>query len=93
MKASQTDASILIDSRDFARLLRVSLRHVTRLDRDALCPRALNIGRRCKRWKKATVESWLSLGCPPRDKFEQLVLTSAAAGVPSREKWEARTHA
>lgn len=49
-----------------------------RLDASGLLPKAIRLAG-CKLWSRRTIDFWLSLNCPPRDEFEQ-ILASRKAG-------------
>lgn len=51
--------SLLIDARELARLLSVSLATLHRMKAAGKLPRELALSRGCVRWRRATVERWL----------------------------------
>jgi predicted DNA-binding transcriptional regulator AlpA len=57
----------LINARQFAKMLKVSLRTLWRLVRDGKAPQPIKLNGNT-RWLKSTVVAWLKAGCPPQRK-------------------------
>jgi predicted DNA-binding transcriptional regulator AlpA len=64
-------APLAVDADGLAGLLSCSLRHVRRLDAEALIPRGFRLGGRCKRWRVDEIRDWLSAGSPDRAAWER----------------------
>jgi predicted DNA-binding transcriptional regulator AlpA len=64
-------APLAVDAVGLADLLSCSLRHVRRLDAEALIPRGFLLGGRCKRWRVDEIREWLSAGSPDRGAWER----------------------
>jgi predicted DNA-binding transcriptional regulator AlpA len=58
--ADEAADSLLIDARELARLLSVSLATLHRMKSAGKLPRELALSRGCVRWRRETVELWLS---------------------------------
>ncbi len=58
-----SELSLLIDVHDVASMLKCSARHVWRLADSGRMPRPYKIGA-LRRWDRATIERWVSEGCP-----------------------------
>jgi len=58
-----SEQSLLIDVHSVATLLACSARHVWRLADSGRMPRPFKIGA-LSRWDRATIERWVSEGCP-----------------------------
>ena len=58
-----SEQSLLIDVHDVAAMLKCSARHVWRLADAGKMPRPYKVGA-LRRWDRATVERWVSEGCP-----------------------------
>ena len=67
----EEEASLLLTVRDLSRLLSVSVPTLWRWDASGKLPRAIKIGG-IKRWPRATIEEWITLGCIPQKEFEAL---------------------
>ena len=63
-----------------AKRLSVSVRQIHRLNRSALIPGPLRIGR-CTRWRAAEVAAWLRAGSPPRCVWESLQQAKTETGA------------
>lgn len=57
------DRGLLIDSREVARLLNVSSRHVYRLNDSGRMPPPIRIGN-AVRWSLEMIQTWVMAGCP-----------------------------
>ena len=62
--------SELIAVGELARLLRVSVRQVHRMNKNGLIPRPLKIGA-CNRWCEDEISEWMKAGAPLRSEWEQ----------------------
>lgn len=71
-----TDA-LLIDAKALATMLSVSISTLYRLQSAGKLPRAVALGAGSKRWKRADIESWISLDCCDRKTFEALTRDDA----------------
>ncbi len=71
-KTVETGLSVplAVASRELARLLGVSVRHVERMDASGRLPRALRLGR-AKRWSLQEIRAWLAAGCPGRGAWRE----------------------
>jgi excisionase family DNA binding protein len=58
------DQGLLIDSRQAAKLLKVSARTLWKLHHDGEMPPAIRIGR-AVRWSLDVLKKWIDEGCPP----------------------------
>lgn len=61
---------LLLDAQELADELRLSLRHVRRLDDTGKLPRAIRLGKSV-RWSRAEIEQWIAAGCPDRETWEE----------------------
>lgn len=84
--AARSDA-LCIDGPELARRLRISERHLRRLDDQGALPQAINFGG-SKRWFVAEIEAWLRAGAPSRREWSQMRET-ALAGVRDHEQLSA----
>lgn len=66
-----SQSPLALDAGALARALRVSLRHIRRMDSAGKLPKPLKIGK-CVRWIKAETEAWLAAGAPDRRTWEQM---------------------
>jgi len=58
-----SDGKLLLDAKDVARLLSVSVRTVWTLRDMGRLPAPVRIGR-CVRWRRQDIEKWVERGCP-----------------------------
>ena len=56
--------SVLIDARELARMLSVSVPTVWRMRESCRLPEPLRLTSQTVRWRRADIESWLAAGCP-----------------------------
>lgn len=61
---------LLANTRELAKMLGVSVRHVERLDSSGRLPKSLRLGR-AKRWVVDDIKAWLRAGCPDRRTWTQ----------------------
>ena len=61
----------LLDANDLAKLLRLSLRSIRKLDRAGKLPKPLRVGR-AVRWKFDEIRAWVSAGAPDRQTWARL---------------------
>ncbi|MCH8146777.1 MAG: helix-turn-helix domain-containing protein [Planctomycetes bacterium] len=55
----------LLNVTEVADMLGCSVRHIWSLNRRKILPEPIRLGR-CVRWSRASLLSWLELGCPVR---------------------------
>lgn len=55
--------AMMLTPKDVAILLQCSPRHVSRLEKEGLIPRAERL-RSLVRWPRKTIEDWIAAGCP-----------------------------
>lgn len=55
----------LIDVRQLAKMLRISVRTAWRLVRNQKAPAPIKLSG-CTRWQKSVVVKWIRAGCPPQ---------------------------
>jgi predicted DNA-binding transcriptional regulator AlpA len=67
---------LLLDAQELAEELRLSLRHVRRLDDTGKLPRPIRLGKSV-RWARAEIVRWIEAGCPDRATWEEENLESA----------------
>ena len=72
-------SSELLNVKDLARLLRMSVRTVWRLRSAGRLPKPVRIGKSV-RWSPETIEAWIDLGCPDRAAFEARSRTAKKEG-------------
>jgi len=60
----------LLNVRDVARCLRMSVRATWRANAAGFLPRPLKIGK-ATRWRESEISQWMQCGAPPRDVWEQ----------------------
>ena len=72
------DQRLLLDASAAARLLSVSERHLRKLHAAGQLPRPIRLGRSV-RWSRATLERWIELGCPSRERLRELEQQGGAA--------------
>ena len=75
------EQGLVVDARDFAHILVLSVRTIRRLDCSGKLPRPVKIGG-AVRWRRAEVEAWVEAGCPDRQRWEAMrgLKTSVRAG-------------
>ncbi len=56
--------SVLIDARELARMLAVSVPSIWRWKSDGRLPEAISLSSQTIRWRRDIVLEWISLGCP-----------------------------
>jgi predicted DNA-binding transcriptional regulator AlpA len=66
-----TFARQMIDEPAVAKIIGSSRRHVANLEKHALMPAPIYLGR-LKRWDASVIERWIAAGCPSRDEFEAM---------------------
>lgn len=59
----------LIDVRQLAKMLRISVRTLWRLVRNQKAPSPIKLSG-CTRWQKSVVVKWIRAGCPPQREGE-----------------------
>ena len=62
-----TDRGLLLDTRETARLLKVSARTVFTMEAEKRMPNAIRIGK-AVRWSYDELKAWIGRGCPPQEK-------------------------
>jgi len=86
--AGEASNSLLIDARELARLLSVSLATLHRMkSAGKIGPRELALSRGCVRWRRETVERWLSASEAEGrllDRKTWKALTETTNGRPAR---------
>lgn len=60
-----------INTKELAKMLSVSVRHIERQDSAGRIPRPIRIGR-SKRWRTDEITAWLEAGCPDRVTWESM---------------------
>jgi len=61
---------LLITVGAVAEMLGVSINTVWTMDSTGRIPSPIRLGRRCTRWRRNEIESWVAVGCPSRDRWE-----------------------
>ncbi len=72
--ATPTSAATIrlaISADEMAELLGISRAHVWRLHSQGRIPRPVRLGR-AVRWDRATIERWLAVGAPTRERWEAM---------------------
>lgn len=69
----------LINIRQLAGILGVSVRHVQRLLDTGRLPAPLYIGR-CRRWRREEIDAWLAAGAPPAERWQWPAPAKTAGG-------------
>ena len=59
--------SVLLDARELARMMAISVPTVWRWRGDGRLPPAISLTAQCVRWNRATVLDWIERGCPPQN--------------------------
>ena len=62
------DKGLLINTREVAKLLKVSARTVFQMQKDGVMPRQIQFGKTV-RWSYEELRAWAAAGCPPRDRW------------------------
>jgi prophage regulatory protein len=62
-KKPPEDRGLLIDATEVAKLLKVSARHVYRMEDTGAIPKAIRIGA-AMRWSFDEIKKWIAAGCP-----------------------------
>ena len=75
----------LLNVKDLANCLRVSVRQCWRLDKKKLIPAPQRIGTRIVRWRATEIAAWQEAGAPARSAWEQRRATQAV-GVEGANK-------
>lgn len=70
--APTTDPTLLIEVKEFARLIDVSTATLWRMRSAGKLPPEVKLSAGCVRWRRSDVERWVSLGCPSRQQFLEL---------------------
>lgn len=70
-KGRARSRAMLLSANEVAELLGVSLAFVRKLDSSGRLPRAIRLGRTV-RWSLRTLENWLAVGAPPRERWESM---------------------
>lgn len=60
----------LLNVRDVAARVRVSVRQVWKLASSGRIPKPVRLGRSV-RWRAAELQAWIEAGCPARDQWKQ----------------------
>ena len=63
------DEALLMDTREVAKLLKVSDRTVFSMHTNGEMPKAVRIGR-AVRWGRAEIKAWVDDGCPPASEWK-----------------------
>lgn len=63
------DEALLMDTREVAKLLKVSDRTVFSMHTSGEMPKAVRIGR-AVRWGRAEIKAWVDDGCPPASEWK-----------------------
>ncbi len=66
-----TIESPVVDIRQLAAYLDVSARHVEELNKRALIPAPIALGR-LRKWMRSEIDAWLLAGAPPREAWERI---------------------
>lgn len=64
------DKGLLIDTRQAAKLLKVSARTLWQMENDGRMPAAIRIGGRAVRWSHEELQAWVNAGCPERSEWK-----------------------
>ncbi|OWY71575.1 hypothetical protein B7486_07760 [cyanobacterium TDX16] len=63
--------ALMISIRELASILKLSTRHLERLDCVARIPEPIRFGR-AKRWLLSDINAWIAAGCPDRDSWQSM---------------------
>lgn len=74
---------LLLRAEDAARMVGLSGRTWQRLDVEGAVPAAVRLGSG-RRWALPTLHRWVELGCPSRERFNELSASSTASGAVDR---------
>ena len=64
-ESSSIGEGLMLDTRDVARLLKCSGRHVANLRKAGFMPLPVKLGASV-RWPRRVIEEWIAAGCPPK---------------------------
>jgi len=64
------DKGLLVDTKQAAKLLKVSARTVFQMEADGKMPAAIRIGGRAVRWSYEELQAWVNEGCPARNEWQ-----------------------
>lgn len=64
MRDTTPTSSVLIDARDLARILAISVPSVWRWREAGKLPPAIALTSQCIRWRRDAVLAWIEAGCP-----------------------------
>ena len=64
MRDASLVPSALIDARELAAMLAISVPTVWRMRESGRLPEPLRLTAQCVRWRRADIDSWLTAGCP-----------------------------
>ena len=83
IQKSGTNQAELMAVGQLAKRLRVSVRHVYRMNKNGLIPRPLKIGA-CNRWREDEISEWMKAAAPVRAEWEKqgATQTVCAEGQP-----------
>lgn len=62
---------LMLTDTQAAQLLGIGKTLFRQMNSGALVPRPIRLGRRCL-WSRPSIETYVKLGCPPREQFERL---------------------
>lgn len=65
-KTEPSPLPALVDARELARMLSVSLATIRRMDAGGRLPKPLHLSAGCVRWRTREIELWIAAGCPRR---------------------------
>ena len=62
---------LMVDAKQFGRMIGVSERTIRRYDSEGIVPRPVKLGAAI-RWRLEEVQDWISVGCPRRTQWEPI---------------------
>lgn len=65
------EEKMVLSTKELARLLDVSVRHVAEMDKKGLLPRPVRLGKSV-RFIQVEIGAWIRSGCPSRDVWEEM---------------------
>lgn len=70
-KTEQCPPPLMVNARQAAKMLNVSVRQLWRLNKIGSLPKPIRLGR-CVRWRRAEIEAFVKAGCPSREEWQAM---------------------
>ena len=70
-QGAEAGPALMISIKELAKLLKLSTRHLERMDCVGRIPEPIRFGR-TKRWLLSEINAWMAAGCPDRDSWQAM---------------------